>query len=462
MKEVELYRDIVNDYRKGSITIDNEDYAAELKITNTGMEIRFFDFNSKMTRDFSSLITLETAVFYGDGLYFRLLGMELSESSFRWLGQTNSFNDYTFSAKGLLYSRTNLNYIEHYQALSFYSNGISHWIGNTLKINKIINDSLVSKLPEQEDLVEFEREIENVGTLGGYYSYKYGGLDGIHTVGMSVIPHVTLHFEKPVNLNGLLENYIDLYMMMRFLIGKQLDFTSVKIHLEKRSNNRDINLYLPEKNNVGSNLHNGMSFSYSSGYHDYSERDFPLHIFDNYFCIENKETNLLLKKFMNYSLIDSDEEKFLGFYRILERATFKQSFYVDENELSILLERAKGIFQKKFKDLSVSKFKRAILRANKSRENTETCIRYYIKSMPQEFVARLGLDKIKIDELCKVRNSMTHQPLFSVSVEKLHDCMVTAKLLVCIILMSRLGFSYNQIEEVANLNGWKEGLSYLI
>lgn len=205
-----------------------------------------------------------------------------------------------------------------------------------------------------------------------------------------------------------------------------------------------------------------MSFSYSSGYHDYSERDFPLHIFDNYFCMENKETNLLLKKFMNYSLIDSDEEKFLGFYRILERATFKQSFYVDENELSILLERAKGIFQKKFKDLSVSKFKRAILRANKSRENTETCIRYYIKSLPQEFVARLGLDKIKIDELCKVRNSMTHQPLFSVSVEKLHDCMVTAKLLVCIILMSRLGFSYNQIEEVANLNGWKEGLSYLI
>jgi hypothetical protein len=86
-----------------------------------------------------------------------------------------------------------------------------------------------------------------MGTLGGYYSYKYGGLDGIHTVGMSVTPHVTLHFEKPVNLNGLLENYIDLYMMMRFLIGKQLDFTSVKIHLEKRSNNRDINLYLPEK-----------------------------------------------------------------------------------------------------------------------------------------------------------------------------------------------------------------------
>jgi hypothetical protein len=72
MKEVELYRDIVNDYRKGSITIDNEDYAAELKITNTGIEIRFFDFNSKMTRDFSSLIILETAVFYGDGLYFRL------------------------------------------------------------------------------------------------------------------------------------------------------------------------------------------------------------------------------------------------------------------------------------------------------------------------------------------------------------------------------------------------------
>ncbi|HHA1770876.1 TPA: hypothetical protein ACOEDU_004431 [Enterobacter ludwigii] len=462
MKEIELFRDDVNEHYKGSIKIDNEDYAAELNITKNHIEVRFFDFNNKMSRDYSSLLALETAVFNGGGLFFRFLGMELSETSFRVIGQCNSFNDYKFSAKGILYSRSNLNNIESYQAISFFSSGVSQWLGNTLKLNKIISDSIVTKLPEQEDLVEFERTLKNVGTLGGYYSYKYGGLDGIYTVGMSVTPHVTLHFDKLVDLNGLLDKYIDLYMIMRFLIGKHLDFTSVKIHEGNQSRQRDINLYLPEKIYSGSELHNAMSFPYSSGYHDDSEKAFPLHIFDNYFSEESKEINLLLKKFISYSLVDSDEERFLGFYRILEMITYKQSFYVDENELSVLLERAKGILQKRFKGTSISKFKRAVLRANKSKENTETCVRRYIKNMPQEFVTRMGLDKIKIDELCKVRNNMTHQPLFSVSESKLHDCMVTSKLLVCIILMSKLGVPFNQIEEVANLNWWKDGLSYLV
>ncbi|MEN4927510.1 hypothetical protein ABEI22_00195 [Erwinia billingiae] len=458
MKGIDFYLDNVNENRKGLITIDNEDYAAELRITRSHIEVRFFDFSRKMKRDFSDLLSLETAVFYGGGEFFRLFGLELSESSFRLLGQVDSFNDYTFSAKGFLCSNNDLNYINTYQALSFYSKGISQWFGNTSKLNKIINESMINKMPEKEGLVEFKRTIKGVGEIGGYYSYKYGGLEGIHTVGMSVMPHVTLHFENEVDLNGLLDNYISLYMLMRLLIGTQLDFTTIKVHVSDKERNHGISLYLPEKSNTGRELHSSMSLPYSSPYHDESEKNFPLHIFDNYFSEERKETNLLIKKFINYSLIDSDEEKFLGFYRIVERATFKQSYYVDESELSALLDRSKVIIQKKLKCLSVSKFKRAVIRANRSKENTETCIRHYIKSMPLEFVIRMGLDKIKVDDLCKVRNNITHQPLFSVSAEKLHDCMVTSKILSIIILMCELEISYELIEEVANLNGWKEGV----
>jgi hypothetical protein len=461
MRETDFFHNDVNENYKGLITIDNEKYAAELNVTKSNLEVRFFDFNNKLSRDFSSLNSLETAVFYSGGLFFRFFGMELSKASFRAIGRGDSVNDYTFSAKGFLYSRIDLNDIKLYQAISFYSKGINQWLGNTLKLNKIINESVAGRLPEQEGLVEFKRTIKNVGNLGGYYSYRYGGLGDIYTVGMSVTPHLTLHFENLVDLNGLIDNYVDLYMIMRFLIGDQLYFTSIRIHIEDRSKFANINLYIPERSFSGSALHNSMSFPYSSAYNDDSEKKFPLHIFDNYFSEGVNETKLLLKKFVNYSLVDSDEERFLGFYRILERLTFKQSFYMDETELSMLLEQSKRILQEKLKDSSVSKFKRAVLRANKSKENTETCIRYYIRNMPQEFVARMGLDKIKIDELCKVRNNMTHQPLFSVSGAKLHDCMITSKLLVCIILMSELGVPFNQIEEVANLNGWKDGLSYL-
>ncbi|MEN4697009.1 hypothetical protein [Pantoea agglomerans] len=461
MKDIDFYRDDINEELKGVITIDNEDYAAELKIKKFQIEVRFFDSNNKMERDYSSLLELESAVFCSGGMFFRLFGMEMSGTSFRLIGQANSFNDYKFTAEGLLFSRVNLNCINEYQTLGFYSKGTDAWLGNTSKLNEIINDGFMGKVPEQESLVEFERALKNVGVVGAYYSYKYGGLGTIYTVGMSVAPHITLRFDHSVDLNGLIDKYIDLYMLMRFLTGDRLNFTSVYVHLKSGFNNEDVKFYLPEKNNTGSKLNNAMSLLYSSSYHDDSEKKFPLHIFENYFSDEDKEINLLIKKFVNYSLIDSEEERFLGFYRILERVTFKQSFYVDEAELSALLDRAKGILQKKFEKLSVSKFKRAIIRANKSKESTETCVRHYIKSMPEGFVNRMRLNEIKIDELCSVRNSMTHQPFFSVSEAKLHDCVITAKLLVSIILMSKLGVSYNLIEEVANTKGWKYGLSYL-
>ncbi|AIA69716.1 hypothetical protein [Pectobacterium atrosepticum] len=462
MKNIKFYGESVDEHRKGVIRVDGEDYPADLKITQSNIEIRFFDFSCKMNRDFSDLLNLKTAVFNGSGGFFRLFGMELNESSFRFIEPSNSFNDYTFSASGFLYSSANLNDIEMYQVLRFYSSGIKNWLGNTEKLNKIINRSILNKLPEQEDLVEFERGIKDVGTVGGYYGYRYGGLDGLHTVGMSVTPHITLHLENKVDLNGLLERYTDLYMLMRFLIGRQLDFTDVKVRVSENSRHSDISLYFPERKSISSELHNSMSLLYSSVYNDGSEKKFPLQIFDNYFHGKENETNLLVKKFINYSLIDSDEERFLGFYRIIERSTFKQSYYVDKNKLSVLLDRSRSILQKTFHGSSISEFKRAVMRVNGSKENTETCIRHYIKNLPEEFVVALGLDKIKIDALCRVRNNIIHQPLFSVSISKLHDCMVISRILAFVILMEKLGIPYGLIEEVANLNRWKGGISYLI
>lgn len=462
MKNIKYYRESVDEHRKGVIRVDGEDYPADLKITQSNIEIRFFDFSHKINRDFSGILSLKTAVFNGGGDFFRLFGMELNESSFRFIDPSSSFNDYTYSASGFLYSRADLNDIDMYQGLSFYSNGINNWFGNTEKLNKIINQALVNKMPEQEDLVEFERRIKDVGRVGGYYGYRYGGLDGLHTVGMSVTPHISLHLENKVDLNGLLERYTDLYMLMRFIIGRQLDFTDVKVRTSENIRHRDISLYFPERNSNSSELHNSMSLVYSSLYNDGSEKKFPLQIFDNYFCGKENEINLLLKKFINYSLIDSDEEKFLGFYRIIERATFKQSYYVDKDKLSVLLDRSRSILQRSFPGSSISKFKRAVIRANGSKESTETCIRHYIKELPEEFVIALGLDKIKVDDLCRIRNNIIHQPFFSVSVSKLHDCMVISKILSLVILMERLGIPYSLIEEVANLNGWKEGISYSI
>lgn len=460
MKKIGLYRDGVSERRKGIATVYGEECPAEIVISASAIELRFFDFKNKVSDDFSDLIKLDTAVFSSNGEYFRFVGMEFKESSVMFIGQMESFRDYTFAAKGVIHSRVNLNDVDRYQALSFYSNGINQWLGNTIKLNKIINGSVANQLPTQEDLLEFERDIKGVGILAGYYSYEYGGLEGIHTVGMSVMPHVNLHFEKVVDLNGLVEHYINLYMIMRFLHGKYLDFTNVRVYLAGMARQVEASLYFPEKRNSKRELYDVMPLPYSSPYQDGSESNFPLHIFDRYFDPENEEVNLLIKRFINYTLIDSDEEKFLGFYRVIERVTFKQSYFIDELVLSNLFDRSRKILQNKLQGVSISKFRRAVLKANKSKANTEACIRDYIKRLPSDFIANLGLGKIKVDEICKVRNDMTHQPFFSISAQKLFDCMNVAKILSAIILMVELGIPFEQIEQTANICGWTQALAY--
>ena len=64
MKENDFFRNDVNANYNGSITIDNKRYAAELNVIKRNLVVRFFDFNNKLSRDFSSLNFLETAVFY--------------------------------------------------------------------------------------------------------------------------------------------------------------------------------------------------------------------------------------------------------------------------------------------------------------------------------------------------------------------------------------------------------------
>ena len=69
MKDIDFYRDDINEELKGVITIDNEDYAAELKIKKFQIEVRFFDSNNKMERDFQAFLNLNPPCFVVVGCF---------------------------------------------------------------------------------------------------------------------------------------------------------------------------------------------------------------------------------------------------------------------------------------------------------------------------------------------------------------------------------------------------------
>ncbi|EGT5650540.1 hypothetical protein RVW07_000440 [Citrobacter freundii] len=450
MDEIDYYTDNVNECLTGYVTIDGGNYVSELSIDDDGIEIRLLDFNSKMNRAYSEVMALNSILFQKGTRYYLLFGLELHESSFMRMGVDGRFSTYTFSAQGFLYSKSRVNTNSLFTSVSIHGENIKKWSGSTRKLDKIIECGLgfSNKLPNDDDCVEFEKNIDGLGKIGLYYSYRYGGLSGLHTVGMDVEPHVTVSFEKPVGLDRLIENYIDLYMILRFFIGGSLMISNIKTNSVSNYGRENIQIYIKEKKEDHKTINTGMFLTYSTIYHDDSEKNFPDSVWEGYFNPENHEIKELVKKYVTYSMVHSNEEKFLGFYRMIESMTIRKSCYVDEALLSKLLNRSRCLLAKKFPGAPLGDFIRAIKRTNKSKHNTESCIHHFIKSLPESVVIKLDLKKISINEVCKSRNQIIHQPLFSETPSKIYKHMQATEILTKLALLIRLGVPMQKIEEI--------------
>lgn len=450
MEEINYYKENFNELIKGYVTINGENYVSELTINESGIKIRLLEFGTKSRESSTEIISLRSVVFQRGVDHYLLFSLELDDFSFMAIGSERVFRDHVFSAQGFLYSHVQLNQEELFTSIEVYGDGITKWSGNTRKLNKIMEGALSNKIPCTEDCLEFQKNITNVGIISLSYSYRYGGLEGLHTVGMNVKPRMSITFEKPVTFNSLIDHYIDLYMILRFFIGNSLMISDVKIQSVSSYGRDHAQLYMAEKKEDKKNLNNGLLLPYSSIYRDSSEDDFPSSAWEVYYHPDNREVKELIKKYVTYAMIQNNEEKFLGFYRIIEAMTLEKSCYVDEDKLSNLLKRAKPLLAKRFPNTSLSDFFRAIKTSNKSKSNTERGIHHFINSLSDTLIDRFKLKEIKISDICISRNKIIHQPLFSETPEKIYNNMQKVELLIKMAILIRLGVKAQKIEESIN------------
>ncbi|MGK9541634.1 hypothetical protein O6449_24195, partial [Salmonella enterica subsp. enterica] len=77
------------------------------------------------------------------------------------------------------------------------------------------------------------------------------------------------------------------------------------------------------------------------------------------------------------------EERFLGYFRLLETLTFKSSTYLDSAKLDALCKRFEPFFLRYFCDKkSVQGFFKRLPSFNASKYNTEKCMVDFYKSLP--------------------------------------------------------------------------------
>ncbi|MDJ0044607.1 hypothetical protein QM574_08540 [Pantoea ananatis] len=444
---------------KGSINFCGVDIAAELKVNDKDVELRIFDFNRAIGSRLIDLESIRELVFFGENKYFKLFGLEFKSASSMRLGANNTFPDYVLKCGGFFYSRINLNNINKFSGFKFYSERITTWVGVTEKIGHILDNSFKSILPDDEDLLELEESAQGLGVVSISYEYAYGGLKNPNTVGMAITPHVALVFEEEFDLEVSLEKYKDLYMLLRFFIGGDIDLSEVEVLSPVSGFGNAIKLFHPEKKTDDINRNESFFIPYSNMMSDRGGKFFPRAIIRNYNDSNDRNVKSLLKKFIAYSMVSNYEEGFLGYYRIVEAATLKRSYYVDEETLASYLNRYNRVLSKLFPGVSISKFSRAIKRANSTKSNTEMCIRNYFKNKSMSLYEALFIDQLNLEKLCRLRNKMVHQPLYSVSVDEAYSSMRVAKILANIILLIELDVSFERIMELAHYQNWKVEIS---
>jgi hypothetical protein len=316
------------------------------------------------------------------------------------------FFEYVFEVDHVIFSPTNLYENNSILSISIHSDAIEKWIGNTETQEEIIR-SYHSKEPGFYSPPEFVQKLNDLGKICVEYNLPIHSSSSDFSSGINFPPTLSLRLDYSIHFNQLNKIYSNIYSLMAFFIGNDFSVELVRIGFE--SGQEGTFYYLSEKKSpkydqsyalfpLGKNLR----FDFES------LPSLPLSTFNSYMSLPESQIGYF-KKYLRYRRMENPEERFLGFFRILESLCLKKKNFLDEELLEDLITRVKPCLIKRFDDKkNVTSFLKGIPRLNSSKYNTEKCIQDFYSKIPSRIVENWKLKKSDIGAICKLRNDITH------------------------------------------------------
>lgn len=145
--------------------------------------------------------------------------------------------------------------------------------------------------------------------------------------------------------------------------------------------------------------------------------EFDFNIFSNYFNLSNHRRNLFYE-FIKYKRFSNSEEKFLGFYRILEFLTVNKKKYFESIEDSFI-ERIKKILYKTNNKKVVNSYMQRCLKINDNKYNTHKCFSDFFNSLDDKVKEEIYFNIPELEKISKLRNDITHFNPYEITEEEL-------------------------------------------
>ncbi len=342
--------------------------------------------------------------------------------------------------------------------LAFYgvdirSMTISNWVGYTSTQDKIMEvEHNRAALLEQPDLLkEFLVSIPNIGSIGVGYNLSFSYSLTEYKAGIAFPPSLTFGFASECGPAKAIELMEELYILFAFITGGELTIEKITF-LYRTSGGRWAStptVYYPRDKypkREGRSVLFPLSLNLRS---DQSELpEFPLAAFAKYFALDIRERRYF-EKYVRYRRLNNIEERFLGYFRVLESLCFKERFYFDQQALQKLSDKAKPYLVKYFGDAkTVGSFLKRLPKFNASRYNTEKCIRDVFEAIPGDITKRWGLQKKDIGSICKLRNDISHANDYEVDDFLIQEMTGFIEILLIISLFDKLGVDLRKSESI--------------
>ncbi len=362
------------------------------------------------TFDVEKIDALRCSSFDATFLLLDLKGLGASFSSIsRHPTPINHF-EITYRISYVIHSRTNISKSTTYRGIEIESRDFAQWVGYTKTQDVIIekyNNGTLFGFASTPD-AEVEQPVNNLGILQIAYRPSTHYSVDTFSMGLNFPPVLYLECERETTAQHAILNINELATLFSFLLGRELDINRISL-IGAHGRIPAVTLYFPHTpSKIGITSYPWFPLGRNLKFDQLGLPEFPQESFSTYFELPNPDRTYF-KKYLKYREIQNPEERFLGFFRLLEKLCFQKETYLPEEKFANLIKRSTPFLINHFDDKkNVERLMERMTYLNESKLNTSSCISRFIKRIPRNLRSKWIYDSSSIESICKLRNDLTH------------------------------------------------------
>lgn len=429
---------------KATVTIvtNGHSFAGTVELTPSGITLTMRGEQSESrSHDFNrwEMPSLRCSAYNKDILLF---GLEMKTMSEIRLGPGNSVSyfDYTYSAAHAIVG-PGMHGAE-FDYLKIYSPSIAEWVGITKTQQNIVSQIDSGKFEFGKDDNEFIACTEDkFMTLK--YNLRIGSSLEEFRVGATFPPSLDIGYRNYFTGDNASKELLKTRDFLDVVTG--VDTPISRIELFRRNHSGEAcYLYIPAE--IGGNQayqrYSLFPLSRNTGPFDRGLPPITDQVITNYLDLQD-DPQSKWHKYVTYRKMGSLEERFLGYFRLLESMVFQEQHYFDETKLRETLDKGANFLSKNLnaKKQQIREFSARIERLNKTKYNTETCIRKFMETLPTELTDNWRFKKTDLAKICKLRNDITHANNYFEKEDDMRAKILFIEVLLIINLFKQIGIT---------------------